>query len=541
MNLRTFVRVSLCAFVLAQPAHLLAMKADWDYVEASLSADPGGKTLNLPPYVGGALAEFQNSGDTLKDSNWMAWVEKGERDDGKPTIKPDHKTGESQVPGKACDFWNLYKKDCDLMQDFGFNLCRFSLDWSMVQPKAPTRDKDNFDEKAIAHYHDVIDSMLERGLEPMVTLHHFTHPQWWEEMGAFEKYENLVHFRKFAVRMFDEFAGKVKLWCTINEPGCYYFQAYINGEFAPAYTLQTGGKRKFTENLERAADVLGNILKAHIHVYSDLKYLQKDRTFLRTHKGAEEAKIGMVHQYMTFRSYHQNDRKWVITALPAEVLPAKFMTYCFNDVIMRFLKTGKFSFRYSPLMTAEFEVRYFKKPSDINDFIGLNYYSRPVITQSSLTKVEPLHLPDQVMTDMTYPMDPEGFEIALRDAASLEIPVYVTENGVSDRHDSINEGDSSDTRKLRDRWIKRHLYVVSELRNEGLPILSYIYWTPFTNFEWNDGYNCDFGLHAVDLKTQARTLRNGAKWFKGVLNAKKMNKGPILINERALDFKVQGG
>jgi len=491
-------------------------KVDWKKVEEKLAQDTEGKTINWPPYVGGALAEFQNSGDTLANSNWMAWVNKRTRRDGQPTIKPDHKTGKPQIPGKACDFWNLYKSDCTLMQDFGFNLCRFSLDWSQIQPRASQGNDDGFDKKAIAHYHDVIDSMLEKGLEPMVTLHHFTHPQWWEEKGAFEKYENLADFRKFAVRMFDEFSGKVKLWCTINEPGPYYFQAYIHGEFSPAYTLKTGGLHKITKNLERAAEVLGNILKAHVHVYSDLKYLQSDAKFLETHKGAELAKIGMVHQYMTFRSYHRNDRKWNIAALPAEVPPALFMTYCFNDVIMRFLKTGKFSFRYSPLMTAEFEVRYFEKPSDINDFVGVNYYSRPVITQSSLTKVEPLCMPDQEMTDMTYPMDAEGFEIALRDMASLDLPVYVTENGVADKRDGTSED-----KFLRDRWIKRHLYVVSELRNEGLPIQSYIYWTPFTNFEWNDGYNCDFGLHAVNLETQERTLRNGAKWFKGVLNAKK--------------------
>ena len=185
-----------------------------------------------------------------------------------------------------------------------------------------------------------------------------------------------------------------------------------------------------------------------------------------------------------------------------------FMNHVFNDVIMHFLKTGQLFLMYYLLS------HHYSCEPNCNDFIGLNFYSRVVIKSNILDSVwnmnfnkdtfgKPSCFQGEVMTDMQYPVYPEGLYDAIKAVAKLGKPIYITENGVPDGRD--------DRRPL---FIERYLYAMSRAIKEGCDVRGYFYWSLMDNFEWDEGYTKKFGLYEVDFATQKRTLRPGAKCYK---------------------------
>jgi beta-glucosidase len=471
MKLSSCASIAYLLVIMNIPAEVLSDHWDWSKLDVN--------RIVLPELCGVAISEYQVSGAYhCKKSNWSSWEDKGTHN-GYTTIHGNQKSG------VACDFWNNYKQDVQLIKELGCNAFRFSVEWSIIEPH-----QGEFSQEAIDHYHDLCDELIKNDITPMITLHHFTHPQWFESKGAFEKEQNIRYFERFCVRMFEELHDKVKLWCTINEPGPYVFQGYIHGVFPPG-----------SKNVCLAAQVLKNMLIAHTRVYKKLKSLP----------GGNQAEIGIVHQYLTFEAHSWN---------LLEMIPCPFMNYIFNGVIMHFLATGEL-FPYIPYLRSAIE----DAPA-CYDFIGLNFYSRVVIESNILGSLwhmnfnqdsfgKPSCLQGEVMTDMQYPVYPEGLYQAIKAVAKLGKPIYITENGVPDAHD--------DRRSL---FIKRYLYALSRALREGYDIRGYFYWSLMDNFEWDEGYHKNFGLYEVDFVTQKRILKPGAQCYqRAIAKSPRIKKG----------------
>lgn len=396
---------------------------------------------------GCAIAEFQNSGAlTLPNSNWAAFEHK------KNTSRKSKELA-IHASGKAVDHWNKYKEDIALMKQLGMNSFRFSIDWSAIQPNGP----DSFNEEALKHYRELCRALVDAKITPMATLHHFVHPQWFDNLGGFEKEENIKYFVNFSKKVFREYARYIPLWCTINEPAVYAFTGHFFGLHAP------GKIAEFT----LTAEILKNLLKAHVEVYKTLKEVKNT--------SCNKAQIGLVHnplKFTTYRSYLN----------PTMIAMAKLFTYYYNDLVMNFLKTGIFDHN---LANGFSRVHYVDADIDKhNDFIGLNYYARCVLGPAGTTC-----FPGQVMGDMDLPMDPEGFEQALEEMAALGKPVYVTEVGFCD-----NDG-KHDTR--RQNTLKKYCSIM-HTKAEKLNIRGAYFWTLVDNFEWHQGWKAQFGLFDKD-------------------------------------------
>ncbi len=439
---------------------------------------------------GFAIAEQQNSGaDTLPDSNWSRW-EATSFPNGKPHIK------DNQRSGKSCDHWNLYETDIALMkEDFQANAFRFSLAWDRIEPQ-----EGQFSEEALQHYSDEVDVLLEAGITPMITLHHFAHPIWFEDKGAFEKEENITYFVRYAKKVFEKLGDRVPLWCTINEPTIYTFQGYLgfNCVFPPAKSNGILG------SFPLAVKVLRNLLQGHTEVYQALKAMPHGST----------AQIGLVHQYLSCQPWTRFN--------PIEF----FYPWCINDFmvdsVINFLKTGTFfyhwCFFFKEKYTAPLDA---SKPAapQLCDFVGLNYYSR-VLIEFKFSKLHTLDIEKilapsadfgETMTDMPYAIYPTGIYKALHHMAEIGLPIYITENGIPDHK---NQGDVN-----RVRWIKEYLKAVSLALEDGLDIRGFFYWTLMDNFEWDGGYHYNFGLYSVDRTTQKRTLKEGGKVYANIIKA----------------------
>jgi beta-glucosidase len=425
--------------------------------------------ISFPPGFlwGVATAAHQVEGN-CDNNNWSEW-EKGRDENGQPRIK------NAQKAGLSCDHWNRYKEDIRLMQESGVKAYRFSIEWSKIEPR-----EGEFDQKALRHYEDVCDALIAAGIKPVVTLHHFTHPIWFEQKGAFIKAENIALWIRFCEHVFRRLQDKVHLWCTINEPEVFATQGYFMGVFPP-------GKK----DPQLTGVVLQNLLEAHTQVYRALKKLP----------GGEKAQIGLVKNIFQFDPY----RRWNFF----DWLLSRQFNDLFTDSIIRFFTNGHFDLSIPGTM----KVRHFNAAAPHTlDFIGLNYYSHLHVKFQWNAKdfFAFGHRADEIMTDMPYPIYAEGFYRAIKSVARLGVPIYITENGIADAKDD-----------RRDLFIRRYLYALSQAIKDGCDVRGYFYWSLLDNFEWAEGYDMKFGLYQVDFATQQRKLREGAKYFTQIVKGKR--------------------
>lgn len=414
-----------------------------------------------------ATAAYQVEGN-CDNNNWSAW-ENARDENGKPRIKNGRRAE------LACDHWNRYREDILLMQELGVKAYRFSVEWSKIEPR-----EGEFDEAALQHYREVCDALLAAGLTPMVTLHHFTHPIWFEQKGAFEKAENIPLWIRFCEKVFQTLQDKVDLWCTINETEVFASQGYFQGVFPP-------GKK----DPQLTGEVLKNLLEAHVQVYQAIKRLP----------GGGKARLGLVKDIFQFDPNSRwNFWDWLVS---------RKLNDLFTDSILEYFRTGHFEFSIPGMVNLE---HFNAEAPRTLDFIGLNYYShfRVKFQFNPQEFFTFKFLPDEIMTDMPYPIYAEGFYRALKTLAQLQKPIYITENGIADAKD--------DRREL---FIRRYLYALSQAIKEGCDVRGYFYWSLLDNFEWAEGYDMKFGLYEVDFTTQKRELREGAKYFVNVVKGKK--------------------
>ena len=239
----------------------------------------------------------------ITDFSFLFFGENNFNSDGKPRIK------DNQKAGLACDHWNRFKDDVSLLKELGVSHYRLSLEWSKIET-----EKNKFNEDALNHYSEVIDFLLENNIVPYVTLHHFTNPIWFDELGSFEKEKNIDFFINFCELVFNRYSDKVSNWCTINEPEVYSVMGYFSGIFPP-------GKK----DAQLSAEVQKNLLIAHTRVYHKLKSLPNGK----------KCKIGIVKNVMQF----DPSRRWHLL----DWLACRITDTVYNKMSLSYLKYGKIS------------------------------------------------------------------------------------------------------------------------------------------------------------------------------------------------------
>lgn len=403
---------------------------------------------------GAAISAHQTEGNCVND--WTTW-----------------EAAKKLTPTEtACNHWNDYKKDIQLLKKAGFTSFRFSIEWSKIEP-----NPESYDTAALAHYEEVCKELVKEGIKPIVTLHYYTNPTWFTTLGGFEKEENGKYFINFCTKVFEKLHPYVHLWITFNAPTSYVARAY-HAQLAPPGKSDT----------QLMQDVLKNMLDLHVQVYQKLKKLP----------GGSSARIGLCHNIYQVEPKHFWDKAGCSTAYTL-----------FNNNIYTFFKTGHFSVS----VPFKAKVKHFnaKAPKSL-DFIGLNYYSHGLMTNFTVDA----H-PNEVTTQTKiYTIYPEGFYRALEElttelAQPLNIPIYVTENGIATKNE-----------EHRELFFKQYLYALSYALHQGFPIKGYMVWSLLDNYDWGS-YDNQFGIYAVDFKTHKRSEqpRAGAQYLLNVIrNAK---------------------
>jgi beta-glucosidase len=369
--------------------------------------------------------------------------------------------------GRASGHGERWRGDFGLLATLSANAYRYSLERSRIEPE-PGR----FCDDALAVERERVRLLARFGIEPCVTLSHYTHPRWFWAEGGWEDPRSVAGFRRFAEVAANSLGPSVRLWVTLNEPVVLLLGGYLGGLIPP-------GKRGF----RAAARAFEHMLRAHVEAAAAIR------------ERIPEARVGIAHNMMEFAP----DR-------PARFLDrrlARAAERLYNLALLEAIATGDLDWSFPG--EGRIRIRISGLPA-ANDFVGVNYYSRLHIRfRGRPGAVGEFYYRDpegRGLTDTGWEVHPHGFDVVLRQAAIPGKPVIVTENGIA----------TSDDRRRGD-FLREHAAVLAHRRDSGTPIEGYFYWSLIDNFEWLEGFRPRFGLFEVDYSTYARRRRPSADVF----------------------------
>lgn len=403
---------------------------------------------------GAATSAHQVEGDNIHNDWWLA----------------EQMGALKEASGKACRHYELYREDFALAKELNHNCHRFSIEWSRIEPR-----EGEFDASQIKHYREVIADLIARGIEPVVTLHHFTNPAWFSQKGGWLRFRLQKYFLRFVEKIVNEFARQVKFWITINEPLVYSSHAYLLAAWPPK-----------EQSLFKTAKVTLNLAQAHIKAYRVIHKIYRE-------KGLPKPMVSIAANLQAFQLCRSTLRNKI-----SVYLRHKLYNLYFIEELRR------------------------KKTLD---YIGINYYGRNLVCVTSwglrhllLETCKYNHHPLR-KNSLGWDIYPEGLYKLLSALKKYNLPVMITENGICTEDDD-----------LRWDYIAEHLAWMHKAMQEGARVLGYIYWSLIDNFEWDKGFTPRFGLVDINYRDLKRTIRPSARKLAEVFKSGEITE-PAINNE----------
>ncbi|PIT98915.1 MAG: hypothetical protein COT74_11745 [Bdellovibrionales bacterium CG10_big_fil_rev_8_21_14_0_10_45_34] len=427
-----------------------------------------------------ATAAYQIEGNNIHSDWWEA--ENSARNENAGTVAPFIRR--AQRSGVATDHWNRIDDDVRLLKDLGVQSYRFSLEWARLEPQNGV-----WDEAAFEHYDKEIDHLLAAGIEPWVTIHHFTHPAWFMRLGGWASDSSVTYFERFVEKVIHRWGNKIKTWITFNEPNVLLNAQYVGGMFPPFLTL----KLHRDESLKSLKSAVINIYKSHASAYR----------LIHSHKTSKKKKprVGQAVHLRVFEPWNRfSPYEWLIAN--------RFLDDYFNWSFLDAPETGRISLNMPFLLNIDEAIEGLK---GTQDFIGFNYYSRDLV-KTNWDPNEPFRLlphPQGDLTGMGFEVYPKGFEIVLSKLKTKYTgrEFLVLENGLDDPEDS-----------KRQKFLVDHLAILQKFSTqEGMNISGYCHWTLMDNFEWIWGFDPKMGLYETNFETFERTPRPSALLYEQIV------------------------
>lgn len=472
-----------------------------------------------PFYWGVSTSAYQHEGGFNQDdqpkNNWFPW----ERD------------GKAETSGRSVDFWNRYEEDFRQCQSLGLNSFRLGIAWSRIQPGIDPAicSPPAFDQEAINHYGRILISARLYGLEPLITLHHFTHPHWLGQ-DAWLKPETTDLFLKFIARIIPDLnrilleAGQAPLrwFLTINEPNMLSMATYFMGSFPTQYPFHLGKGRK----------VLQQLLITHVKAYRLLHQLYADHPtwgkpqvsfnnytsdlywidqalmdiILAPSKGVlrEDVPDWLYERYQTYRENFRHAN------LPFRRSPSYWLGLLVKGIHHII---GRHFFKDEGLHTL-LDVIYERPLESALDYIAFDYYD-PFIghvfrwpsLEEWITPQKNFHawfVNHLASKTWDWRMLPQGIRFFTAHYAEVYAgyPLIIAENGMAQMRTHFKELPWRQDALTRSAFIQLHVPEVIQLKKEGYPLQGYFYWSLTDNYEWGS-YAPRFGLYEVDLQQEA--------------------------------------
>jgi beta-glucosidase len=414
----------------------------------------------------------------------------------------------THMPGKiegggtgdvACDHYHRWREDIDLIAELGVDAYRFSIAWPRLFPSG----RGPLEPRGRAHYDRLIDALLERGIEPVVTLYHWDLPQALEDEGGWLSRDTVERFADYARACYEAYGDRVTRWLTINEPWIVGLLGYLHGLHAPGLKGDVRGE----------VTCFHHLLVAHGRAVQELRAASPG--------GTAGIALSLAPHYPLSEDPADVEAAWASDG---------YVNRWFLDAVLKGAYPEDMRARYEAMLgpldfIRDGDLKTIAAPSD---YLGVNYYARRIMR--ALPGAEPYPWEVVVLGDADVtgggtggvPMTEAGTEITpdaftdllVRLRADYDVPILITENGAVFADAPGLDGRVRDERRVQ--YIKDHLAAVHRALARGVDVRGYCYWSLLDNFEWALGYAQRFGLVHVDYETQKRTIKDSGLYYAGV-------------------------
>jgi beta-glucosidase len=428
---------------------------------------------------GAATAAYQIEGSPLADgagpSIWHRFAHT-------PGMMRDGDTGDV-----ACDHYRRWADDVALMRRLGLRAYRFSIAWSRILPEGRGR----VNAPGLDFYTRLVDTLLENGIEPLVTLYHWDLPAALDDRGGWLNPDVARWFADYAAIVFRKLDGRVKKWTTLNEPWVIVDGGYLYGGLAP------GHRNRF-----EAPIAAHNLLRSH-------------GAAVEAYRAEGRHEIGIV---VNLEPKHpaSDDPADVAASARADA----YMNRQFLDPIFLGAYPGEMAGIFGEAWPdwPEQDFSLIRQPID---FLGINYYTRSVTRFDEpawLLKASAVRQKQATYTETGWELFPPGLTDVLVWVKTRygEIPLYVTENGAA-YYDPPTARDGHIEDPLRVEYLREHIRAVHAAIARGVDVRGYMVWSLLDNLEWSQGYSKRFGIVHVDFATQERTPKASAHFYSKVI------------------------
>jgi beta-glucosidase len=410
---------------------------------------------------GVATSAYQVEGGIEND--WAEWERAGR-------LKEPH-----MRCGRAVDHWSRYEEDYGLALEVGARAFRISLEWARIEP-----ERGRVEGATLEAYRERLLRMKARGLRPVVTLHHFTHPTWFHRETPWHRPESVEAFRAYARACAPLLTGLEALVISFNEPMVLLLGGYLQGLIPPG--IAEGPKM---------AAALENMVRAHVAAREELLAVLG-----RVELGISQNMLALAPD----RWWHPLDRALVR-------LGGQNYNHAFHEALV----SGRLRVNMPGIANTRVDI---PGARDSCEFIGMNYYTRAHLRFTQRAPYLSFQYKDvrgRSLTDIGWEDWPEGFGQILRELKRYGLPVWVTENGLDDR-----------SGQRRPHYLHSHLGQMLAARAQGVDVRGYLYWSLLDNFEWLEGWGPRFGLYHVDFETLERRPTPACHYFREVTTTRRL-------------------
>jgi len=408
---------------------------------------------------------------------------------------PSHWDTWSETPGNvvgnddgsvACDHYHRFKEDLDIIKSGGFDSYRFSTSWARVMPDGKTVNAEGLD-----YYDRLVDAIVERDLNPNLTLYHWELPSAMADIGGWANRETAMRFADMTRAVIERLGDRVERVATVNEPWCVAWLSHFLGGHAPGL-----------RDIRAAIRAMHHIQLAHGNAMQVMRDHGKKNLGVVLNLGHGEPATEIATDIAATKTFDGIQTRWFMDSL--------FKGHYPQDMIAA-------AGQHMP-EGYEDDMAIISQPLD---WLGVNYYTRGFIQA----------LPDQPWphmhevagplpkTQMGWEIYPEGLEILLKRIHreyTGDLPLMITENGMAN-DDYVVDGRCDDPARVQ--YFDDHLQAVLRCIADGVPVQGYFGWSLLDNYEWAFGYEKRFGLVHVDYETQVRTPKASFNAFRQAISS----------------------
>lgn len=401
----------------------------------------------------------------------------------------------------ACDHYHRYEQDIAIMAEIGLRAYRFSVAWPRVLPEGTGR----VNKPGLDFYDRLTDALLERGIDPWVTLFHWDYPLALQRRGGWLNPDSVRWFADYATIIVDRLSDRVRHWITINEPQIFIGLGHFEGTHAPGLTLQTRDWLLAGHHALMAHGAAVQVIRAKAKTTPVVGWAPCGRVDYPASNDVADIDAARRRMFSVHAKNAWNNSWW---ADPV----------CLGH----YPEDGLRLFAQDAPDYTQSDMDLIRQPLD---FYGVNIYSGVPWKSSAAGPVEVPLADGSPQTGMRWTIMPECLYWGPKFIHDrYKLPVVITENGMANNDWVDLDGRVHDPQRID--YTRRHLLALANAARDGTDVRGYFHWSIMDNFEWAEGAQPRFGLIHIDYQTQKRTPKSSAYWYSEVIRTNGRNLPP---------------